>query len=134
MENAYSRELRQIEKTLKAEREILVNNFQKQWEELYHKEEDDDALDEEKLKEIMQDYEEEMQKLMIEHDEEYRAKKIMLDKECQFLQQKVERTKAECLLNAEKLSYNYIVLKNREEENIIIKNQQKRKINKLVLT
>ncbi|XP_011493818.1 PREDICTED: dynein regulatory complex protein 1 [Ceratosolen solmsi marchali] len=131
MENAYNRELQLIEKALETERETIVENFQKKWEDLYQKEQDEDYMSDEKLKEIMEDYETEMEKLMTEHDEDYRAQKILLNKECQLLQQEVEKTKAMCLLNAEKLSYNYTVMKNREEENAIIKSQQKRKINKL---
>ncbi|CAB0027858.1 unnamed protein product [Trichogramma brassicae] len=80
---------------------------------------------------ILDDYELEMERLMQEHDEEYRAQKIELEKECQDLQQQLERTKALCLLNAEKLSYNYTVLKSREEENSVVASLQKRKINKL---
>ena len=80
----------------------------------------------------MQDYEIEKQKVLMEHQEEYRAQKIELETECQNLQQEVERMKAMCMMNVEKLDYSYTVLKRREDENTIIKNQQKRRINKYV--
>lgn len=43
----------------------------------------------------------------------------------------MESIKALTLLNNEKLDYNYQILKKREDENIKIKSQQKRRINKL---
>lgn len=43
----------------------------------------------------------------------------------------MEKIKNLALLNSEKLDYNYQILKKREDENIIIKSQQKRRMNKL---
>lgn len=132
MENVYSRELELLEKTLKIERDALVSSYQRRWDSLYRQQEDEDFAGDEKRTEIMEEYEQQMERVMTEHDEEYREKKIALENECQALQQQVERTKALCLLNAEKLTYNYTVLKSREEENAIVKSQQKRKISRFV--
>ncbi|CAB0032080.1 unnamed protein product [Trichogramma brassicae] len=131
MENSYDRELDLVTKTIKSERDALVASFERKWDELYRQEEEEDAEGDRKRRAILDDYELEMERLMQEHDEEYRAQKIELEKECQDLQQQLERTKALCLLNAEKLSYNYTVLKSREEENSVVASLQKRKINKL---
>ncbi|XP_014235339.1 dynein regulatory complex protein 1 [Trichogramma pretiosum] len=131
MENSYDRELDLVTKTIKSERDALVASFERKWDELYRQEEEEDAEGDRKRRAILDDYEREMERLMQEHDEEYRAQKIELEKECQDLQQQLERTKALCLLNAEKLSYNYTVLKSREEENSVVASLQKRKINKL---
>jgi hypothetical protein len=38
--------------------------------------------------------------------------------------------KTQCLMNGEKLDYNLQVLKKREEENLIVRAQQKRRINR----
>ena len=132
LEDAFARELELVERTLKMERDALVRAFGQKWEALYQQQEQEDAEGSRKRKEILREYELEMERVMTEHDEEYRATKIELERECQSLQQQVERTKALCLLNAEKLSYNYSVLKSREEENAVVKSQQKRKINKFV--
>ncbi|XP_058806553.1 dynein regulatory complex protein 1 [Phymastichus coffea] len=131
MENLYDRELELVVKSLESERETLVSGFRDRWEALYRQQEDEDLAGDSKRDEIIAEYEQRMDKAMSEHDEEYRARKIQLESECQALQQHVQRTKAMCLLNAEKLAYNYTVLKNREDENSIVKNQQKRKINRL---
>lgn len=48
----------------------------------------------------------------------------------QVLQQQLEQVKAICLLNKEKMEYNYQVLKKRDEESLLIRSQQKRRINK----
>jgi dynein regulatory complex protein 1 len=48
----------------------------------------------------------------------------------QVLQQELELVKMQCLMNSEKLIYNYQVLKKREEENLIVQAQQKRSINR----
>lgn len=49
---------------------------------------------------------------------------------CQNLERQLQQTKATYLLNQEKLEYNLLVLKKQDEENTIIRAQQKRKINR----
>lgn len=63
--------------------------------------------------------------------EYYRETKIKIENDIEELQQELEKIKALALLNSEKLDYNYQILKKREDENIIIKSQQKRRMNKL---
>lgn len=48
----------------------------------------------------------------------------------QILEQQLQQMKAIYQLNQEKLEYNFQVLKKRDEENTIIKSQQKRKLNR----
>ncbi|KAG7209368.1 hypothetical protein KM043_015468 [Ampulex compressa] len=131
MANAYRNELVLINNVIESERKILLETTTEKWEVLYKKLQDDSYRGIKERKEIMREYEEEMRKAMIEHQEEYRCQKISLELEIQKLQQEVENTKTLCLINTEKLNYSYAVLKCREEENIIVKNQQKRKINRL---
>lgn len=75
-------------------------------------------------------FHEEMYRLHVNHEEEYRETRISLETDIQMLEQELEQIKALCLLNSEKLDYNYQVLKKREEENVYIKNHQKRRLNK----
>lgn len=75
-------------------------------------------------------HEEELQKVHRDHEEKYRETRIRLETDIQMLEQELEQVKALCLLNSEKLDYNYQVLKKREEENVYIKNHQKRRLNK----
>ena len=133
MTKAYRRELSLINDAIDSEYKMLLENLSEKWEALYKKLQEDSLAGLGKRKEIMQEYEEEMKKVMIEHQEEFRAQKISFELEIQKLEQEVENTKALCFMNVERLDYNYAVLKRREDENVIVKNQQKRKINKLVL-
>lgn len=130
---AYRRELVLIEEALNTERKTLLESVTKRWDALYEQRHEEDTIGVERRKEIMREYEMEMRRVMIEHQEDYRAQKIELETECQNLQQEVERMKAVCMMNVEKLNYSYAVLKCREDENTIIKNQQKRRINKWVV-
>ncbi|XP_076232105.1 dynein regulatory complex protein 1 isoform X2 [Calliopsis andreniformis] len=131
MTKAYRHELELIETVIESERKLLLTNSMERWEALFNMVKDDTLEGREKRKEIMQEYEIEMKKAMIEHQEKFREQKITLELEIEQLQQEVQSMKVLCLMNVEKLDYNYAVLKRREEENLIVKNQQKRRINKL---
>ncbi|KYN28809.1 PREDICTED: dynein regulatory complex protein 1 [Trachymyrmex cornetzi] len=131
MTKAYRHELSLINDAIDSEHKMLLENLSEKWEALYKKLQEDSLAGLDRRKEIMQEYEEEMKKVMIEHQEEFRAQKISFELEIQKLEQEVENTKALCFMNIEKLDYSYAVLKRREDENAIVKNQQKRRINKL---
>lgn len=131
MTKAYRREVELIESVIEMERKMLLESSLEKWNVLFKKLKDDTFKATEERKEVMREYEEEMQKVMTQHQEEFRKQKIMFELEIQNLQQEVQNMKAFCMMNIEKLDYNYAVLKRRDEENTIVKNQQKRKINKL---
>lgn len=132
MTKAYRHEMELIESVIESERKILLEISMEKWNVLYKKVQEDTFEEREKRKRIMQEYEKEMEKVIIEHQEEFRKQKIMYELEIQNLQQEVQNMKALCIMNIEKLDYNFAVLKRRDEENTIVKNQQKRKINKYV--
>ncbi|XP_020710437.2 dynein regulatory complex protein 1 [Athalia rosae] len=128
---AYRRELVLIDKAIESERKVLLISNAKKWEQLYKQRNQNEIDGFEARKQIMRDYDIEMKRVMTEHQEEYRAQKIWFETEYQKLQQELQQMKSTCLMNIEKLDYSYSVLKRREDENTIIKNQQKRRINKL---
>nr|XP_050863595.1 dynein regulatory complex protein 1 isoform X4 [Vespula vulgaris] len=128
---AYDKELDNINNVLDAERKSLLKTLEQKWKDFYEKLRNDNQDGIEKRKSIIHEYEEEMEKVMTEHHEEYRSQKITSSLENQDLQQKLQDMKALCMLNVEKLNYSYTVLKHKEEENTIMKNEQKRRINKL---
>lgn len=132
MSKAYRHELELIETIVESERKILLASSSERWEGLFKNLQEDTLEGREQRKKIMRDYEEEMKKAIIEDQEKFRKQKISLELEIQHLQQEVQNMKALCMTNVEKLNYNYAVLKRREEENLIVKNQQKRRINKSV--
>ncbi|EGI68113.1 UPF0407 protein [Acromyrmex echinatior] len=131
MTKAYRHELSLINDAVDSEYKMLLQNLSEKWEALYKKLQEHSLAGLDRRKQIMQEYEKEMKKVMIEHQEEFRAQKISFELEIQKLEQEVENMKALCFMNIEKLDYNYAVLKRREDENAIVKNQQKRRLNKL---
>ncbi|KAJ1158325.1 hypothetical protein NDU88_011016 [Pleurodeles waltl] len=76
----------------------------------------------------VEEYEKQLKQLQEQDAEEYSIIKIKLETDVQILEQQLQQMKAAYLLNQEKLEYNFQVLKKRDDENIVTKSQQKRKI------
>ena len=72
-----------------------------------------------------------IQHLRMRNAEEFNEIKIKLETDIQHLQQQIQQMKATFQLNAEKLEYNFQVLKKRDEENMVTISQQKRKLTRL---
>jgi len=132
MTKACHRELSLIDNAIESEYKIMLENITEKWEALYKKLQENTLMGLDMRKEIVRDYENEMKNVMLDHQEKFRSQKINLELEIQKLQQEIQSTKAVCFMNIEKLDYSYSVLKHREEENAIVKNQQKRRLNKSV--
>ncbi|KAH0952940.1 hypothetical protein HN011_007629 [Eciton burchellii] len=131
MTKACHRELSLIDNVIESEYKIMLENIKEKWEALYKKLQENTVMGLDMRKEIVRDYEKEMKEVMIDHQEKFRSQKINLELEMQKLQQEIQSTKILCFMNIEKLDYSHSVLKQREEENAIVKNQQKRRLNKL---
>ncbi|XP_036729912.1 dynein regulatory complex protein 1 isoform X1 [Balaenoptera musculus] len=125
----FRQELQHIEKAFEVEREELLTNNKKKWEQ---------ALQAHNAKELeylmnrikkVEDHEKQLNKQRIWDCEEYNTIKIKLEQDVQILEQQLQQMKATYQLNQEKLEYNFQVLKKRDEESTVIKSQQKRKIN-----
>ncbi|XP_054843506.1 dynein regulatory complex protein 1 [Eublepharis macularius] len=127
----YRRELLQIEKAFEQERHELLTSNKKKWEQAMQ------ALNQQELEFMIarfkkvEEYERELHQLRVQDAEEYNVIKIKLEHDVQVLEQQLQQMKATYQLNQEKLEYNFQVLKKRDEENTIIKSQQKRKLNRL---
>ncbi|XP_075211121.1 dynein regulatory complex protein 1 [Lycorma delicatula] len=120
-----------IETAIETEDKELVDNFSKKWENLNRQREKDQEFNLQQRMINVENHYKNMERIMIDHQEKYLSIKISLELSIQKLQQEVEDIKAICLLNKEKIDYNYQVLKKRDDENLLIKSQQKRRINKL---
>uniref|UniRef100_A0A5K4FDL6 NYD-SP28_assoc domain-containing protein n=1 Tax=Schistosoma mansoni TaxID=6183 RepID=A0A5K4FDL6_SCHMA len=77
------------------------------------------------------EYEKEFYDLRTKYSEEYNALKISLGSEVETLESHLQKLKSTYQLNTEKLDYNYQVLKRRDEENTMLKSNQKRRITRL---
>ncbi|XP_066139815.1 dynein regulatory complex protein 1 [Euwallacea fornicatus] len=131
MKRAYREELNILEKVVNQEREVLIETSDRNWEELFKKREHQEISNMNKKFEQMEEFNQRMDELRLDFQEHYRETKIKLENDIEELLRELENIKALALLNGEKLDYNYQILKKREDENIIIKSQQKRRINKL---
>ncbi|XP_022429968.1 dynein regulatory complex protein 1 [Delphinapterus leucas] len=125
----FRQELQYIEKAFEVERQELLTNNKKKWEQ---------ALQAHSAKELeylmnrikkVEDHEKQLNKQRIWDCEEYNTIKIKLEQDVQILEQQLQQMKATYQLNQEKLEYSFQVLKKRDEESTVIKSQQKRKIN-----
>ncbi|KAG8331281.1 DNA replication checkpoint protein Drc1 [Homalodisca vitripennis] len=131
MRRAYRRELVLIEEAIDIEREETMDINNMRWQALYKQREDNEIFNLEQRFVALSEHNNLMHNIMVHHQEKFRATKISLEKDIQVLQQQLEQVKAICLLNKEKMEYNYQVLKKRDEESLLIRSQQKRRINKL---
>ncbi|XP_076249879.1 dynein regulatory complex protein 1 [Rhynchophorus ferrugineus] len=131
MRRAYRQELNVIEQVILQERQHLIENADKKWEDLYQKREEQELSNTNKKFEQVEEFDQRMTQLRTEFQDYYRETRIHLENDIEELQRELEKIKALALLNSEKLDYNYQILKKREDENIIIKSQQKRRMNKL---
>lgn len=134
MKRAYKEHLELLEETITYERNELRKHACKKWEDMYLNRASNEELKLRKEKDKREIQAEEIEDLQLEHEEITRATRIRLELDNQALEIELQKTKANVLLNSEKLDYNYQVLRKREDENIIIRNQQKRRLGRLYET
>lgn len=131
MRNSYRNELQSIEDVMATERQNIVEAADKKWESLFKQRNDHEEVNTTRKMKLADEFLETINETRVQHEERFRETKIAIEKEVETLQLELEQLKAACLLNGEKLDYNYNILKKREDENMIIRSQQKRLVNKL---
>ena len=128
---AYHEELTQIETSFATERRQLVDSQREEWEaKMKARGVKEKEFLEAREKRIERN-EADVQHLRVKNAEEFNRIKIKLENDIQILQQQIQQMKATFQLNAEKLEYNFQVLKKRDEENTVTMSQQKRRITRL---
>nr|XP_021154214.1 dynein regulatory complex protein 1 [Columba livia] len=131
MLKTYRHKLLQIEKAFELERRELLDSNKKKWEEAIQ------AHNTQELEYIhtrlrkVEEFEKQLKQLLLQDEEEYNSMKIQLEIEVQNLEKQLQQMKAAYQLTQEKLDFNLQVLRKQDEENAIIRSQQKRKINRL---
>ncbi|KAJ0174630.1 hypothetical protein K1T71_009738 [Dendrolimus kikuchii] len=131
MQRAYEKQLALIECAIKIERETLIEHNNKRWEALYKQRDKEEVVHMEFKFQQLDEHKQEIESIMWDHHEKYRKAKIELESLIQELQKELEKLKSTCIINTEKIGYNYQILKKREEENVFVRSQQKRKLNKM---
>uniref|UniRef100_V9KF21 Dynein regulatory complex protein 1 n=1 Tax=Callorhinchus milii TaxID=7868 RepID=V9KF21_CALMI len=125
---AYREEIIQIEKAFQMERHGLQRNNFWDWKGAMQTRRDKEIDYLMTRLEKVEEYEEQLQEFRVQDAEEYNMIKIKLENDVEMLEQQLQQMRATFQLNQEKLEYNYQVLKKRDEENMITKSQQKRRI------
>ncbi|XP_014793435.1 PREDICTED: dynein regulatory complex protein 1 [Calidris pugnax] len=127
----YRHNLLQIEKTFELERQELLDNNRKKWEEgiQAHNTQELEYLRGRMKK--MEEFEKQLHQLRVQDEEEYNSMKIRPQNDVEHLERQLQQFKAIYLLNQEKLDYSLQVLKKQDEENTIMRSQQRRKLNRL---
>ncbi|KAM3965868.1 LOW QUALITY PROTEIN: dynein regulatory complex protein 1 [Aphomia sociella] len=131
MQRAYEKQLNLIEHAINIERDAMIDHNNKRWEALYKQRDREEVAHMEYKFGQLEEHKKEIEAIMWDHHEKYREAKIELESLIQELQKELEKLKATCIINTEKIGYNYQVLKKREEENVFVRSQQKRKLNKM---
>lgn len=134
MKRTYREHLDILEKTIEDERKILQIITTKKWESMYEKRAVNEEMRMRREAEKAEFYGNEIKRIQLEHEELIRATKIRLENDNQALEIEVQKLKRNIMLNSEKLDYNFQVLKKREDENVMVRNQQKRRLSKLADT
>lgn len=128
---AYREELGEIEKALNVERQELLEGQQAEWEEAMQQRREKEKWSLEERERRIEENEAQLQHIRVRNMEEFNRIKVKLETDIQILQQQIQQMKATFQLNAEKLEYNFQVLRKRDDENTVTISQQKRKITRL---
>lgn len=134
MKRTYREHLELLEKTIDDERKILQIVTTKKWEAMYDKREVNEEMRVRREAEKAEFYATEIARIQLEHEELIRETKIRLENDNQALEIEIQKLKRNIMLNSEKLDYNFQVLKKREDENVMVRNQQRRRLAKLADT
>ncbi|ESO02263.1 hypothetical protein HELRODRAFT_188640 [Helobdella robusta] len=131
LSKAYKTELKHIEAAFIRERMQLLSDMDEEWENLLKErkqKEEDFSKNRDNQAEV---FESMLNAQRVQDSEEYNQIKIKLEKDIQMMQQELQEMQATYQLNQDKLEYNFQVLRKRDEENIITKSIQKKKITRL---
>ncbi|NXN43513.1 DRC1 protein, partial [Rhinoptilus africanus] len=127
----YRHKLLQIEKAFELERRELLDSNRKKWEEgiQAHHTQELEYLHGRMRK--VEEFEKQLNQLRVQDEKEYNSMKIQLENDVENLERQLQQFKAIYQLNQEKLDYSLQVLKKQDEENTIMRSQQRRKLNRL---
>ncbi|XP_072384877.1 dynein regulatory complex protein 1 homolog isoform X5 [Diabrotica undecimpunctata] len=131
MKSAYAAEFNLIEQVITEEKQKYIDRSNQKWEELARKRHQEEILLSEYIFKKREEIAHNIGRMTVHHEDQFRKTKIQLELDVQNAQNEFEKIKCLVLSNTERLDYNYQILKRRENENITIKSQQKRRIGKL---
>ncbi|CAH8544232.1 unnamed protein product [Schistosoma turkestanicum] len=131
MQRTYRDEITAIENAFLDQREKLIAEQNEEWELLMHEIKQKQINYLKQTEEQAIENEKEFYDLRTKYSEEFNELKLTLDAEVETFENQLQKLKPIHHLNIEKLNYNYEILKRRDEENTILKSNQKRRITRL---
>ena len=130
LKKSYRKNIHDLQQTINREKDKVLQTAQEKWNTVYEHLTVNEAAKMEMVKEKRDYYAREVEAIRNRQEEITRNTRIRLEKDAEILELEIRKTRANILMNSEKIDYNYQVLQKRNEENIIINNQQKRRVAK----
>uniref|UniRef100_T1IS75 Dynein regulatory complex protein 1 C-terminal domain-containing protein n=1 Tax=Strigamia maritima TaxID=126957 RepID=T1IS75_STRMM len=131
MKRAYQGELEAMELAFLQERRDILKTHQQKWNDtLRNMNKKEDAYVETRRK-LIDECQEDLDKQWKEDIQEYNSLKTKMEVDIMQLEVEYRTLKTKVLMNQEKLEYNYHTLKKRDEENSVMKSNQKRRLTKM---
>lgn len=130
LKKSYRTSISDLQNTIEQEKQKILKTAQDKWNTVYEHLTVNEGQKMELVKEKQKFYEHELETIRNKQEEITRTTRIRLEKDAEILELEIRKTRANILMNSEKIDYNYQVLQKRNEENIIINNQQKRRVAK----
>lgn len=130
LKKSYRTSISDLQNTIEQEKQKILKTAQDKWNTVYDHLTVNESQKMELVKEKQKFYEHELETIRNKQEEITRTTRIRLEKDAEILELEIRKTRANILMNSEKIDYNYQVLQKRNEENIIINNQQKRRVAK----
>ena len=128
MSESYGAEMADVEVAFKQERNDLLAANRAEIAALFERRSAREQQFMEQTQERAEEFHLQLEELRLADAEEYNILKIRLETDIQNLEQHLEAMRATYQLNTEKLEYNHRVLQERDKENELTQQQQKRKI------
>jgi len=131
MARVYSEELEEVERAYLVDREALMTKQDNEINDLLTKRQDLEQTFMDKKAKQIKDSQAQFDDERAKEAEEYNYMKIQLETTVQKLEQDFQQIQATFQLNQEKLEYNYLILFEKDMENLNVITQLKRKITRL---
>lgn len=128
MRKSYQSHIHLLTNVLEEESTRLEQNESQRWTKLSQKCAVNLELKEKTKIERRLVYEQEIERIQMKHIEKTRSIQFQLATDYETLQSELEHIKCECMQNSEKFDYNYQVLQKKTTENVLIRNQEKRRL------
>lgn len=128
MRRSYAEYLNLLQRTIDSERETMKLTQHEKWQQMHDQIYDNFEMKRRVEQEKKAFYDSQMERIRLDHAEATRTARIRLEKDEQTVYGDLQDMRALCMLNSEKFDYNYQILAKKNDENVTVRNQQKRRL------